>query len=159
MNRKDLSLFLRVLIVLAAFIGVVFLTVFLPLYGNDVRKVLSEVAYMYWPTLIFIWISAIPVYAALWMGWKVCGEIRRDNSFCEENAARLRAISVFAVADVCFYVAGGIALLMMNLLHPGILLLGGAIVFIGIALAVVFAVLSYLTEKASLLKKENDLTV
>ena len=114
---------------------------------------------MYWPCLVFIWITAVPFYFALYKGWLICQEISNDNSFCQENAQRLKEISKLASSECILYSAATIILFIMNLLHPSILLMTLFIIFVGISIAVVSAAISHLVEKASELKKENDLTI
>ncbi len=47
----------------------------------------------------------------------------------------------------------------MNMNHPSVIVASLIIVFVGIAVAVVFATLSHLVRKAADLQQENDLTV
>ena len=57
------------------------------------------------------------------------------------------------------YFAGMVVLMILNLLHPSILLMALFIIFVGVSIAVVAAVLSHLVEKACELKEENELTI
>ena len=92
-------------------------------------------------------------------GWLICGEFAKDNSFCKENVQRLKDISKLALLECILYLVAMIILLVLNLLHPSVLLMTLFIIFVGISIAVVAATLSHLVEKARELKEENDLTI
>lgn len=159
MKQKELAKWLKLLIAFAALIGAFLCLIIVPALGHDAVLMYPELDYMYWPCLIFIWITAIPFYFALYKGLLICQEISADNSFCTENAQRLKEISKLALSECILYLAAMIILFVLNLLHPSILLITLFIIFVGISIAIVSAALSHLVEKASELKEENDLTI
>ena len=57
------------------------------------------------------------------------------------------------------YIIASIALVILNLLHLEVFILIVFIIFIGLAIAILSGALSYLVEKASNIKEENDLTI
>ena len=159
MKQKELSRWLRVFVVLG-WVGCALLSaVIMPMLARDEAAALPEFAYLRWPCLALFWLGMIPVVIALWHGWRIFGEIGRDNSFCEENARRLRAISLLALGDTVLCALSTVFLLVCNALHPGILLMLILIALVGLGVFVASAALSYLTWKAAILKEENDLTV
>ncbi len=159
MKQKELAKWLKLVVSFAALTGALLCFVVAPALGRDAVLMNPELDYMYWPCLIFIWITAVPFYFALYKGWLICREISKDNSFCQENAQRLKDISKLALSECILYLAGAIILFIRNLLHPSILLMTLFIIFVGISIAAVSAAISHLVEKASELKKENDLTI
>jgi hypothetical protein len=159
MKQKELAKWLRIIIVFAALTGAFLSFVIAPALGREAVLMNPELEYMYWPCLIFIWITAVPFYFSLYKGWLICQEISNDNSFCQENAQRLKEISKLALSECILYSVAMIILFVLNLLHPSILLMTLFIIFVGISIAVVSAAISHLVEKASELKKENDLTI
>ena len=159
MERKELTKWLNIVIAFAALTGVFLCFIVAPFLGLEMKFMYPEFGYMFWPCLIFIWASAIPFYIALYKGWLICGEFAKDNSFCKENVQRLKDISKLALLECILYLAAMIILLVLNLLHPSILLMTLFIIFVGISIAVVAATLSHLVEKARELKEENDLTI
>ncbi|MDD4760668.1 MAG: DUF2975 domain-containing protein [Bacteroidaceae bacterium] len=159
MERKELTKWLKIVIVFAALTGVLLCFIIAPFLGSETVFIYPELGYMYWPCLIFVWVTAVPFYVALYKGWLICEEISNDNSFCQENAQRLKEISKLALFECILYLAAMIILLVLNLLHPSILLMTLFVIFVGISIAVVCAALSHLVEKASELKEENDLTI
>ena len=114
---------------------------------------------MFWPCLIYFWISTIPVMVFMALVWQMATEIGRDNSFCMKNALRLRTCSLLAAADTVYYIIGGVVLLSMNLLHIGIAIIGLGVCAVGAAISVLCAALSHLTRKAADMRSENDLTI
>jgi len=159
LKRLKFSKWLKGIIIFSAFLGIAFCGFIIPELGKEAVMMNPELAWLFWPCLIFIWITAVPFYLALWKAWLICREIARDNSFCEENARRLREIGGLALSESVLYCAAAVALMIMNLLHPGILLLILFFIFVGIAVAVVSGTLSYLVKKSCDLKQENDLTI
>lgn len=159
MKQKEMARWLKVILITAAFLGAVLCIFILPSLGNDMTMTYPEAKYMYFPCLLFFWISAIPFYAALGMSWMICTEIIRDNSFSDKNASLLRGISRLAFFDGLYFFAGIVILGFMNLLNPGILLGAVFLIFLSISFAVAAAALSHLVKNASDMKLENDLTV
>ena len=152
MKQKELSRWMKAIVVLG-FICVLFLdAVWVPELGKDLAGNTPELQHMFWPCLIYFWISTIPVMVFMALVWKMATEIGRDNSFCMKNALRLRTCSLLAAADTLYYIIGGVVLLSMNLLHIGIAIIGLGVCAVG-------AALSHLTRKAADMRSENDLTI
>lgn len=106
----------------------------------------------------------MPCYATLVCSWKITDEIGKDNSFCRKNANLLKLISIFSASDSAFFFTGNIILLLLNMNHPGIvllvfILLALVVVFAGIAITVTAASLSHLVYKAAQIREENELTI
>jgi len=159
MERKELTKWLKLVIAFAALLGALLCLIIAPLLGREIAFEYPEFSYMFWPCLIFIWITAGPYYLALYKGWRICQEIENDNSFCHGNVERLKDISRMALIECMLYLAAMVVLLILNLLHPSILLMILFIIFVGVSIGVIAAVLSHLLEKARELKEENDLTI
>lgn len=159
MRQKELSRWLRIVVVIGWCVCAVLAAVIAPKLAHDAAMDVPELAYLRWPCLIVFWIGLVPVAVALWEGWRVFGEIGRDNSFCTENARRLRVVSRLALGDTLLCVAVMMGLLLANALHPGVFLLMLLIAFAGAVIAIAAAALSHLTLKAAAIQDENDLTI
>ena len=85
--------------------------------------------------------------------------IGKDRSFSMDNARLLQRISRLAAGDAVFFFLGNVLLLLLNMSHPGVVLAALVIVFVGVAVAVAAAVLSYLVQKAAALQEQSDLTI
>ncbi len=159
MHQKELSLWLRAVVVIGWITCGLLAFAVMPKLAMDAATDLPEFSHLARPCLILFWIGMAPVVLALWHAWRIFTEIGRDNSFCEENARRLRWISLLALGDTVLCVASGVFLLLCNALHPGIFLLMLLIAVVGLGMFAASAALSHLTWKAAALKAENDLTI
>ena len=159
MEQKTLARWLKVIIVGLAVCGLVVYGLIIPAYGTSLVSQYPEFSGRYWPWLIFLWLTAVPCYAALVLGWKVASGIGADRSFTEANAKYLKWISWLAAGDAAFFFLGNIALLFTNNSHPGIVLFSLLIVFAGTAIAVAAAALSRLVKRAAALQEQSDLTI
>lgn len=159
MKQRELSKWLKLIIVVAAACCIALGAFLIPVLGREEANAAPELAYLFWPCLIFFWITELVVLAAFWQAWLIFSEIGRDNSFCMENARRLRTISRLAIVDSVLYAVCTIVLVILGAMHPGVLLIFAGIVLVGLAIAIASAALSHLTQKAASLKDENDLTI
>ena len=131
----------------------------LPAYGASLVESNPEFSGRFWPWLVFLWATAIPVAIILVLGWRVAGNIGKDRSFSPENARHLRGIASCAIFDGLFFFAGNAVLLLTDNSHPGIALFSLLIVFACFALGVAAAALSHLVRKAAVLQEQSDLTI
>jgi len=159
LKQKELSVSLRVIVPLVAAAVIILAAVYIPLLGQNLAQQNPDRAALYTPCLITVWLSVLPVLAALVVAWFIFSDIGRDMSFSLRNAARLRLICYLAIADTALYIAGAVLLAALNALHPGILVVLLCVIFMGFFLSVAAAALSHLTRKAAELKAENDLTI
>lgn len=159
MKQDAFSKYLKGLVIAMAVLGLLLCVFFVPGFGKDIVKANPHLAYLFYPSLVFVYFTAIPVYVSLWNAWKIFCNIGKNNSFCFENALRLKHISYLASADTFLYVAAAIVLVSMDALGWNALIFIVVIVFIGLAMAIVCSSLSHLVDKAATLKEENDLTI
>ena len=167
MGQKELSVLLRAVVAVLAVFLTAALAFFLPLLAREVALFCLDLGWGEraawgvgcWGLAAVIGLSAVPCYAALWLGWRIFTEIGRNNSFCRENARRLRIISRLALLDTAVYVALSLFLCAVGLGHPSLALVLAAVILFGAAVTVCAAALSHLTQKAADLKDDNDLTI
>lgn len=159
MKQKELSIWIRIIVILAAVCVAILGCFVAPEIGSILVELNPDYASFYWPCLIFIWITAIPVCAFLLMVWQIATDIGRDKSFCHANARRLKVCCILALTDTLLYICGGIVLGLTNALHFSVLFIIVTLVSVGFVITVCCAALSHLTRKAADLQSENDLTV
>ena len=159
MEQKSLSQWLKAILIGVGLCGLVVYFFIIPAYGTSLRTQYPEFANRFWPWLIFLWVTAIPCYAALVIGWKIAANIGADRSFSEDNAKYLKWIAWLAAGDAAFFFLGNNVLLFLNMSHAGILLFSLIVVFAGIAVTVAAAALSHLVKKAAALQEQSDLTI
>ncbi len=158
MKQRELSLWFKSVTFLGFIIGIICCFVFAPslLYEALFDEIIS---YLFWPSLIYLWLSSIPFYISLVFAWKIASEIGKDNSFCEQNATRLKYISKLTLFDAIFFAIGGIALILFDTFISGLFLMLIFMLLASLAISIVCAALSHLTYKAYQMKQENDLTI
>lgn len=159
MEQKNFSKWLKCILVGVGICGVLVYAIMFPMYGLNLRARYPEFSGRFWPWILFLWVSGIPCFMTLIFGWKIAGNIGKDRSFSEQNARLLKWISNLSAADAGFFFIGNIVLLLLNMSHPGVVIVSFFIVFIGVAVAVTSAVLSHLVKKASVLQEQSDWTI
>jgi hypothetical protein len=159
MKQLEMARWLKIIDGISLVCCIVLAFAVVPLLGYDMMSRYPDIAGMFWPCLIFIWLSVVPLIVIGIISWQIFIQIGRDESFCHENAARLKTISYLASIDVVAYLLASVALALMSLLPISVLLVALVVMMGSLLLAVTSATLSHLTEKAAALKAENDLTV
>ena len=171
MKQKELSILLRAVVILCCLVWLVFANWF----GRMLGIAIVEGAYMVaFPLLLCLML--LPPLVVFWDAWNIFTQIGKNNSFCLENARRLRRISFCALADTVL----DIILLIYGVVNRFQFIAGFApddiikalgddmflavvkflfVAFIGVAVTVAAAALSHLTLKAADLQDENDLTI
>lgn len=157
--ERGTTLFLKVTIFLIG-ITVLALCIFLlPWLANYTAEMYPEYAYLQYPVLIGLYVTAIPFFFALYQTLRLLNNIDKYNAFSEFSVNALKNIKYCANAISILYVIGSIFLISQNALHPGIALAGFIIIFASFVIAVFSAVLQKLLKNAIEIKSENDLTV
>lgn len=143
-------------------IGITILTLcifLLPRLANYAAEMYPEFAYLQYPILIGLYLTAIPFFIALYQALKLLNNIDNNNAFSELSVKALKYIKYCAVTISILYVIGIIFLVSQNASQPGITVLGFTIIFTSAVIAVFTAVLQKLLKNALNIKSENDLTV
>lgn len=159
MEQKKLARWIKGLIIGIGLCGLLVYLYVIPEFGRTMVADYPEFSHGFWPWLIFIWCTGINCYVALVFAWKIATDVGNDKSFSLKNAERLKTISVLAASDSGFFFFGNIILLLLNLSHPGIVILSLLIVFAGVCVSVAAAALSHLVTKAAALQEDSDLTI
>lgn len=159
MNQSSLSKWLKLVIIIFGLCGLIIYAWVIPEFGQMLVRTYPEFAYCYYPWLILIWITAVPCYIVLVFGWNISRNIGNDCSFSMENAKLLKWIAILVAADTDFFFVMNIVYLLLNMNHPGIVLMSLIVLVIGIAISVVSATLSHFVRKAADLQEQSDFTI
>ena len=160
MTQKNLSIWLKAVIIGTGIFGLIVFCGLIPAYGLNLKSIYPELAYCYWPWQIFLWLCSVPCFVSLFFGWKIASNIGNDDSFSFDNSKNLKIISGLAAFDSAFFFIGNWALVLMDMSHPGVaIIFAPLVIFVGIAVSIVCAALSHLVYKSAVLKNENDLTI
>lgn len=160
MNRMS-TIFLKIAVV---FIGIPILAlcIFLvPKIASYSAELFPNIAYIKYLAFIYLYVTAIPFYFALYQAFKLLSYIDKNKAFSGLSVRALKNIKYCAVTISIFYAAGMPVFYLMAEIDdaPGIIVIGLVIIFASMVIAVFAAVLQKLLKEAIDIKSENDLTV
>lgn len=153
------------IVILKVFLIIIGITIlllninWLPARAELSAEFFPEVSYLKHPILIGIYLTCIPFYLAIYQSFKLLILIERDNVFTEDACKSLKVISFSSIAVSVLYVIGLTILCVENALPPGLFLLGIAIIFACIVIAIFTWVLRALLNRVVEIKNENDFTI
>lgn len=159
MELRALEKWLKGILIGVGICGLIVYFLLFPTLGSSIAYDNPEYGFCYWPWLVFIWVSGIPCYIVLFIGWKIATNIGAGDSFTAETAKYFTWIAWLAAGDSGYFFLGNIILLLLNMSHPGVALCSLLIVFAGVAVTVLAAVISHMVIKAADLQEQSDLTI
>jgi hypothetical protein len=159
MSSKTLCVWVRVAVLATAICGLVVCGYIVPFWGAETAHSSPELERYFLPWLILIWAAVIPVIAVLVFVWKVSTAIATESVFTAKTAKWIHASAVLLFCDVGLFFVGNIIFVQMQISHPGIFLLSLLVDILGVALAVLAAVLSRYITKAAELQDAMDGTI
>ncbi|MFE5729235.1 DUF2975 domain-containing protein, partial [Heyndrickxia sporothermodurans] len=124
-------------------------------------ELLPNITYIKYFVLIYMYLTAIPFYFALYQAFKLLSYIDKNKAFSKISVTALKNIKYCAISISILY-AGGMPLFYLAADKddaPGIILIGLVVIFASMVIAVFAAVLQKLLKEAIDIKSENDLTV
>src|SRR5699024_10185242 len=130
---------------MAGLISLVLVAVLAPILGKELIFAHPELKYLFWPSLIFIWLTAIPVFISFYL---FSHEIIKDNPFYIKNVSRLTIVSRLALLEAAFYLFALIMLIILSVFQVSLLLIIIIVMFIALAMSVITAILAHLIDKA-----------
>ena len=159
MTQGKLAKWLKFIIIGVGICALIIYVAIIPMFGKETITDMPEFAGWFVPWLVFLSITGVPVFIGLFFCWKVASNIGNDKSFSLENAKLLKWVSWLAAVDSAYFFIGNIVLLLLNMSHPGVVIIMFFIVFVGVAVTVASAALSHLIVKAADLQEQSDLTI
>lgn len=161
MKKTTMTRLLHAVLIVAVLLAGLMFFWWLPMLGKEMAVAEPEFAWAYWPCLIWAWLFALPVFAAVYPAWLVCSSISApEGAFTRQNARCLRAIAILAFADAVIFPAGMVIIGFMGAGSPGLtVLLTPAVMFVCAAVGIAALVLSHLVDDAAGLKEDSDLTI
>lgn len=159
MKHKELSVWLKLIIVFCGIFGLLFCIYIAPETGREMLLGSKNLEGLYNPFIAFIWITGIPFFMALVLGWQICSDIGFDQAFTVKNAGRLKIISVLSMVEGVLYIGALLYLFVVGSYHTNILIVMLLILFFSVVISIFTSLLSHLVRKASEIKEDNDLTI
>ncbi|CAH0122264.1 MULTISPECIES: DUF2975 domain-containing protein [unclassified Paenibacillus] len=151
--------FLKLVIVMMGVLALILCIVWLPDLARHTADNNPDFAYMRYPVLIVVYITAIPFYFVLYQAFKLLHLIERKNAFSELAIESLKSIKYCAISIVIVYAAGVAFIGFLTGFQSVLAVIGAVIIFAASAVAVFAAVLQELLAHALEMKTEIDLTV
>jgi len=159
MRQKELSVWLKLIIVFCGIFGLLLCFYIGPVIGKRILMDSATFKILYKPAILFIWITWIPFFIALVLGWKICSDIGSDHAFSVKNAVRLKIISILSIIEGILYISALFYLFVVGSYHTNVLIVMLLILFFSVVISVFTSMLSHLVRKASEIKQDNDLTI
>lgn len=159
MKHDTFAKWLKVVIVITTLIGIACIVLVIPGLCQILDSYFPEFGGWLLPWQITVDIASIPCFVAMFLCWLIASNIQKDNSFCMANSKLFKIFSYLALGDSIYFAVASIVLWLVNMNHPGLLLIQFFICFVGLAIFVCTSALSYFIEKAATLQEDNDLTI
>ncbi|MGM0750682.1 MAG: DUF2975 domain-containing protein [Bacillota bacterium] len=156
--KRATTIFLKGAVMAIGAIVFILCVVWLPTMAKHSADLFPEFAYLKWPILIGVYLTAVPFNLALYQAFMLLTCIE-ENSFSAKAIVALHRIKLYASLITAIYVAGIVFLLIQNALHPGIAMVGIIISFASVTISIFAAVLQELLRNALRLIDENDFSV
>lgn len=157
--KRGTTIFLKWAVIAIGAIVFILCVVWLPTMAKHTAELFPEFAYLKWPVLIGLYMTAIPFGFSLFQAYKLLVCIEKQHAFSGEAIGALHRIKQCALMIMMIYLIGILFLFIQDALHPGIAILGLIIIFASVTISVFAAVLQELLHSALKIKSENDLTV
>jgi len=159
MSSRSSGSLMRVSVIAAAICGLFLCLYIIPLWGQSIIFTNPEFSSWFWPWLIFTWLVALPCFAILVFVWKVSGAVMRETVFTIQTAKWVKMGAILLLSDAILVFVGNVLMLLLNMNHPGVLLLSIVGVIFVIALALFASVLSRYLTRAAALQEESEGTL
>ncbi|WP_019376950.1 DUF2975 domain-containing protein [Virgibacillus halodenitrificans] len=151
--------FLKIAILIMGLLAIVFGFIGLPQLAEEAAKLNPEYAHFQYPVLIGIELTAIPFFIVLHQAFVLLKLIEKEAAFSASANDCLNKIKYCALFIVIMYTTGSLYLSIQSALHPGVAIIGVAIILIALIISVFAAMLQKLLTRAIEMKVENKLTV
>ena len=155
MNKK-LGKSLRLVIIILGVLGLLVYADVIPWSLLTFTQQYPEFSGWFIPWLIFLLVTAVPLYVILAVGIQVSKKIDSDNSFTSENVKSLKGVSLCLIIDAAYFLIGNIILWSLNMNYLGIVAASAILCAFVVCIAVAVKILAVLVEKAVEMREENE---
>jgi len=142
------SAFISQLLCIAAFCVLCILAIFLPVLLKTMMFLFGKPDYLFMPTLIIGYISAVPAFAADIALFLLLRCVKLEQVFTGRSVAFIRLISWCCFAEAVIFFSLGFYYII-----------GFAAAFVFVFMGLIVRVVKNVMEEAVYLKEENDFTV
>lgn len=157
--KRGIVTFLKFAVIVIGVVILLLCLFWVPTLADRAVAMYPEFRFLRTPVILSIFVTGVPFYLALYQTFILLNHIENKNAFSDMSVSALKQIKHYAMAEVILYLLGLVALALEKALHPGIAIMGGAIVFAALTVSLFAALLQELLRNALEIKTENDLTV
>lgn len=158
MTSKILCNLVRAAVIIVAICGIFTCCYVLPEAGTAIRDNNPEYANLFFPWLIFLWMTLVPCFVILIFIWRVSTAIKLESVFTLKTASFFTTCAIILFCDVVFFFTGNIVFLLLGMNHVWFLFLSLIAGIFGVTLTVLMALFSrYLTKAAALQEEVNSI--
>ncbi|MEK4485629.1 DUF2975 domain-containing protein [Psychrobacillus sp. FSL H8-0484] len=157
--KRGTTTLLKLIVILIAIFILISCIFWLPWIANKAATMNPSYAYLRLPVLLGLYITAIPLFLALYHSFKLLGYINSKNAFSELAVISLKRVKYSAISIIILYGIGMLFLESQDVLLPLIALIGIIIIFAAFVISLFAAILQELFKNALEIKSENELTV
>jgi len=160
--KRASTIFLQIVIVMAAIGILTFLIVEPNLEGRNVNSTLFEV-YLKDPFLAYIYLGSVAVFVGLYQMFKLLGYVRNDRVFSPQAVKALRTVKYCGAIFIAFML-GALGYIFIFQRGSGEDIAGGVamgvfVIFATAVIAAAAAMFERVLQNAVDIKSENDLTI
>lgn len=161
MGNRSLSRQLKLILALLFIFVFIIFAIIVPQIGSLIRKSNPEYDFAFVPCMIWSWCFAAPILLAFIPAWKIFASVgSKQGCFVKENVKYFKTIAMLAYSDALIFPLGMIAVGLLGASQPGLaVIVTPGVIALTICAGRVFQILAKITEDASVLQAEHDLTV
>lgn len=156
MTQKNLSLWLKAIIIAMAVAGIALFFVFVPIVGLNAVDSGTINLTAAWLWFAFLCGTAIPCYLVLFWCWLLSCDVGKNESFTRKNSVRFKNIMIACLVNTVFLFVGNLIFYLLNASTLTVFLSFLFISFAGVVLSIASGCLSHLVYKAALIREENE---
>ncbi len=151
MTEKSLCFWVRCAIIAVAIVGITVCAVWIP------ASVLGADAMGRWIQRIFYWLTSVPCFVALAMGWMVSSEMKKGALFKEKTAKLVKLAALTLFVDIVVFFVGTLVFFLLD--WNGLLLLYSVVSAVGMIVVLFLFIVSHYLLKAAVLQEESEGTI
>src|SRR5699024_6305722 len=102
---------------MATVISIVLVAILAPFLGKEIISTNPELTFLFWPSLIFVWITALPLFISFYLFYLISQKIIDDKPFDEKNVNRLTIVRRLALLENGLYLFSLIMLIIFSFFY------------------------------------------
>lgn len=120
----------------------------------------SEISYLEYPMLVFVWATLIGFYYIVVLIFNICSNVQSDKAFTKGTVKLFDTIAIVSVIELAAYLIGFIVLaIWMMEAHPSFVFIMFLVAFVCLMLFGFCKVMKHLLLRVIEIKEENDYTI